>query len=41
MEESEEGKASIISEGGSAATAYGRLQYEDLSIEARERIKSY
>jgi len=40
INESEEGKASIIAEGGSAATAYGRLQYEDLSLAARERIKS-
>jgi hypothetical protein len=37
---SEEGKASIIAEGGAAASAYGRLQYEDLSHDARERIKT-
>lgn len=38
--ETEEGKVSIIAEGGAAATAYGRLQYEDLSKDARERIKT-
>jgi len=40
IDETEEGKASIIAEGGAAATAYGRLQYEDLSKDARERIKT-
>lgn len=37
---SAEGRASIIAEGGAAATAYARLQFEDLDAGARERIKS-
>lgn len=37
---SDEGRASIIAEGGAAATAYARLQFEDLDTGARERIKS-
>lgn len=36
----EEGNTSIISAGGAAATAYARLQFEDLTEESRERIKS-
>ena len=31
---------SIIAEGGAAAIAYSRLQFEDLNIESRERIKN-
>ena len=37
---SPEDRASIIAEGGAAATAYARLQFEDLDTDARERIKS-
>jgi hypothetical protein len=40
MEEVPEGGTSIIAEGGAAATAYARLQFEDLDDQARERIKS-
>jgi hypothetical protein len=36
----EEGNTSIISAGGAAATAYARLQFESLTEESRERIKS-
>lgn len=32
--------ASVIAEGGAAATAYARLQFESLDLETRERIKS-
>lgn len=35
-----EGNASIIADGGAAATAYARLQFEDLDIQTRERICS-
>jgi len=35
-----EGNASIIAEGGAAATAYARLQFEDLDKQTRERICS-
>lgn len=35
-----EGETSIIAEGGAAATAYARLQFENLSEVARNRIKS-
>lgn len=35
-----EGEASIIAEGGAAATAYARLQFEDLNEQARKRIES-
>ena len=31
---------SIIAEGGAAAIAYSRLQFEDLNVESRERIKN-
>ena len=37
---STEDRASIIAEGGAAATAYARLQFEDMGLDARERIKS-
>lgn len=30
----------VIAEGGSAAIAYARLQFEDLSVEARSRVES-
>lgn len=40
LAETPEGEASIIAEGGAAATAYARLQFEDLSDEARQRIES-
>ena len=40
VEDEEEGNTSIISAGGAATTAYARLQFEDLSKESRERIKS-
>lgn len=33
-------RASLIAEGGAAATAYARLQFEDMDFDARERIKS-
>jgi hypothetical protein len=36
----EEGNLSIIAAGGGALTAYARLQFEDLDIQARERIKA-
>ncbi len=36
----QENNASVISEGGAAATAYARLQFEDMDDEARGRIKS-
>jgi hypothetical protein len=39
-EDSDEGETSIIAEGGAAATAYSRLQFEDLDNEARTRITS-
>lgn len=32
--------ASIIAEGGAAATAYARLQFEQMDVQTRERIKS-
>jgi hypothetical protein len=37
---SSDDRASIIAEGGAAATAYARLQFEDMDSDARERIKS-
>lgn len=40
LEDIEEGETSIIAEGGAAATAYSRLQFENLSLPARERIKA-
>ena len=40
IEDSSEDDASIIAEGGAAAIAYSRLQFEDLSDESRERIKN-
>lgn len=40
VEEVSEGGTSIIAEGGAAATAYARLQFEDMDNNARERIKS-
>jgi Domain of unknown function(DUF2779) len=39
MQDLEEGEASLIAEGGAAATAYSRLQFENLSSDARNRIK--
>lgn len=33
-------RASLIAEGGAAATAYSRLQFEELDADDRERIKS-
>ena len=39
-EDSEDKSSSIIAEGGAAATAYARLQFEDMDSETRERIKS-
>ncbi len=36
----DEGNLSVISAGGAATMAYARLQFEDLSEESRERIKS-
>lgn len=35
-----EGNVSVIAEGGAAATAYARLQFENLSEETRARIRS-
>lgn len=35
-----EGNVSVIAEGGAAATAYARLQFEDLSKETRARIRA-
>ena len=40
IEDSDEGETSVIAEGGAAATAYSRLQFEDLDEEARTRIIS-
>lgn len=40
VEDDDEGNTSIIAAGGAAATAYARLQFEDLDTEARERIKA-
>lgn len=40
VEDSDEGETSVIAEGGAAATAYSRLQFEDLDDEARSRIIS-
>lgn len=40
IEDSPEGSASIIAEGGAAAMAYGRLQFEDLDDTARRCIES-
>ena len=40
IEDSDEGETSVIAEGGAAATAYSRLQFEDLDDEARSRIIS-
>lgn len=40
IEETDEGETSVIAEGGAAATAYARLQFEDLDTEARKRIES-
>ena len=39
-EDAEDKSSSIIAEGGAAATAYARLQFEDMDNETRERIKS-
>ena len=36
----EAGDDSIIAEGGAAATAYARLQFEQMDAQTRERIKS-
>ena len=33
-------ETSIIADGGAAATAYARLQFEDLNQQAREKIMS-
>lgn len=35
-----EGNVSVIAEGGAAATAYARLQFEDMDEQTRERIRS-
>lgn len=35
-----EGNASVIADGGAAATAYARLQFEDMNEETRERIRA-
>ncbi len=35
-----EGNASVIAEGGAAATAYARLQFEDMNEQTRQRICS-
>lgn len=35
-----EGNASVIADGGAAATTYARLQFEDLDMQARQRICS-
>lgn len=40
IEDSEEGETSVIAEGGAAATAYSRLQFEELDEDARARIIS-
>ena len=40
VEDLDEGNTSIIAAGGAAATAYARLQFEDLDNEARNRIKA-
>ena len=40
VENTSEGETSIIAEGGAAATAYARLQFENLDEAARDRIKS-
>jgi len=40
LEDSDEGETSLIAEGGAAATAYSRLQFEDLDDSARNRITS-
>ena len=40
LPENVEETASIIAEGGAAATAYARLQFEDMGAEMRQRIKS-
>ena len=39
-EDAEDKSSSIIAEGGAAATAYARLQFEDMDNGTRERIKS-
>ena len=36
----EDGDDSIIAEGGAAATAYARLQFEQMNAQTRERIES-
>ena len=36
----EAGDDSIIAEGGAAATAYARLQFEQMDVQTRDRIKS-
>ena len=36
----EAGDDSIIAEGGAAATAYARLQFEQMDAQTRDRIKS-
>lgn len=35
-----EGEASVIAEGGAAATAYARLQFEEMDEQARQRVES-
>ena len=40
IDDIEENDASIIAEGGAAAMAYSRLQFEDLDNENRQRIKN-
>ena len=40
IDDIEENDASIIAEGGAAAMAYSRLQFEDLNNDSRQRIKN-
>jgi hypothetical protein len=40
LPEDAEDNSSIIAEGGAAATAYARLQFEDMDNETRDRIKA-
>ena len=37
---SSDDSASVISEGGAAATAYARLQFEDMNQETRQNINT-
>jgi hypothetical protein len=40
LPENQETDTSVIADGGAATTAYARLQFENLDIETRERIKT-